>query len=243
MLDKFVVTTKRFIERQREFSKINAHIPNFTWSYGPDAHEYSRIDVIRNQLSNKVSPEISWRPSLICNAISHYKLIEKCAEGNKVMTIMEDDAVLVTDFDSKATSLIDKLPNRNFDLIQWGWNWDSFVYVRNQNGESQKIDWSSKYLKVQPQNFRDEETLSNLKPLLLSFGIHCYTITPQGAQKLLKLYPIIEDIFVDSVDITGIAFPSETIDGAFNAFYPSMEAYVSIAPLSYAMNDKQNSLL
>jgi GR25 family glycosyltransferase involved in LPS biosynthesis len=242
-LSKYVVTTKRFTDRQKEFEIMNAHISNFSWSYGPDAREYHSIEVIRNELTEKVSPEIPWPASFVCNALSHYGLIEECAKGKDIITIMEDDAVLVQDFDRKAMSLIDSLPDKDFDLIQWGWNWDSYLFVLDQNNEIQKIDWTDKYLKVEPQNFRDTETQSALKPLILTFGIHCYSLTPRGAQKILDLYPVIQDIWVDSLELTGITYTSTTIDGVFNAFYPKMKAYISVEPLSYVTNDKQYTLL
>lgn len=242
-LDKYVVTTKRFVDRQILFDSTNSHISNYEWSYGPDAREYKTIEIIREELSDKISPDIPWSSSLVCNALSHYSLLEECARGTKIITIMEDDAVLVKDFDNRALSLINSLPEGDFDLIQWGWNWDSLMFVRDANGGVVKINWFNKYLKVDPIDFRDTKAPSTLMPLLLTFGIHCYSITPQGAQKLLDLYPVIKNIWVDSLGLTGIAYRAETIDGAFNAFYPQLKAFAAIAPLSFVTNDKKDSLL
>ena len=243
ILDKYVITTERFIERHKYFENINAHITNFTWRYGPDALEYADKDSIIEEYSGKVFPGITWRPSYICSALSQYSLIEECAKGKKIMTIMEDDAVLVNDFDQRANLLIDSLPDREFDLIQWGWNWDSYVFIRNHLGQSVRIDWSDKYLKVAPESFKESEAESSLESLIHTFGVHCYSLTPQGAQKLLDFYPMVQDIWVDNTKLTGISYPSATIDGAFNAFYPKMKAYIAIAPLSYVVNDKGQSVI
>ena len=240
-LDKHVVTTRRFIERHKEFQRINADISNYVWRYGPDARHYSSMDTIQEDFPDKVSSDLPWIPPLVCNAISHYNLIEECARGQSLMTIMEDDAVLVRDFDRRAFTAIQSLQDPDFDLIQWGWNWDSFVFIRDHLGQPQKIDWAQNYLKVAPRTFKDADAESKLEPLLLTWGIHCYTLSPKGAQKLLEFYPKIKNIFVDSLDLLGIAYHSETIDGAFNAFYPKLKAYISISPLSYVTNDKQHS--
>lgn len=106
-----------------------------------------------------------------------------------------------------------------------------------------RIDWSDKYLKVAPESFKESEAESSLESLLHTFGVHCYSLTPQGAQKLLDFCPMVQDIWVDNTKLTGISYPSATIDGAFNAFYPKMKAYIAIAPLSYVVNDKGQSVI
>ena len=242
-LDKYVITTKRFTDRHKSFAENNSHIPNYVWRYGPDSNDFHEKKTIYTEFIDKISINNDWLPSILCNAISHMSLIEECAKGNEIMTIIEDDAVLVKDFDVKATKLIDTLPGRSFDFIQWGWNWDTFVFIRDKSGQVSKVDWSAKYLKIDPLDFRESETNSELLPLLLSWGINCYSITPKGAQKLLDFFPVIEDIWVNSFELTGITYRAATIDGAFNSFYPKMEAYIAVEPLSYVTNDKADSVL
>lgn len=241
-LEKHVITTKRFRERHETFSTLNAHINNYNWVYGIDAKEYPDLSLIQAEFPDAIQPNIPWRSSIICNALSHYSLIKECAKGEKIFTIMEDDAVLVEDFDSRATKLIHSLPDSDFDLIQWGWNWDVFVFIRNEMG-IEKINWSARYLKEDPLDFKSTKRDSVLYPLLHTFGSHCYSLTPRGAQKILDIMPVIQDLWVDNRDLTGIAYRAETIDGTFNDFYPKMKAFIAIAPLSFVKNDKSESVL
>jgi GR25 family glycosyltransferase involved in LPS biosynthesis len=242
-LDKYVITTQRFCDRHESFQDINKHISNFKWVYGIDAKDYVDSQSIHDEFPHIVDSNLPWLKSIICNALSHYTLIKECAEGNKIMTIMEDDAVLVEDFDQKAINLINSLADSEFDLIQWGWNWDSFVFIKDNMGVATKIDWSGRYLKEDPLEFKKSNSESTLEPLLHTFGSHCYSLTPQGARKLLGFIPVIQDMFVDNVELTGIAYRVETFDGVFNAFYPEMKAFISIAPLSFVTNDKSKSVL
>ena len=242
-LDKYVVTTQRFRDRHESFAAMNEHIINYKWIYGPDAKDYVDSQSIHNEFPHYVDSNLPWRKSIICNALSHYSLIKECAEGNKIMTIMEDDAVLVEDFDQKAMNLINSLPDSDFDLIQWGWNWDVFVFIKDNTGAATKIDWSGRYLREDPLEFKKSDSESNLEPLLHTFGSHCYSLTPQGARKLLNFIPVIQDIWVDNTELTGIAYRAITFDGVFNAFYPKLKSFISIAPLSFVTNDKSTSVL
>jgi GR25 family glycosyltransferase involved in LPS biosynthesis len=242
-LPKYVVTTKRFVERQREFERLNSELSDFSWSFGLDSQEVSNLEDIRLLEEAYVSPDISWTLGSICNAISHLKLIMECAEGNRIFTIMEDDAVLSKDFDHRATMLIEELTDSDFDIIQWGWNWNSFIFIREKDGSIKKIDYSDQYLQIEPIDFIETESPSSLEQLILTWGSHCYSITPQGAQKILNYYPRIEDHFVDSRELTGISLPATTIDGVYNSLYPRLNAYIAISPLSYVSNDKTQSVI
>jgi GR25 family glycosyltransferase involved in LPS biosynthesis len=242
-IPKYVVTTKRFVNRQKEFQKMNSHLSNYTWSFGLDAQEVNTVEEIRQRREFNVAPEISWTLGSICNAISHLKLIRKCAEGNEIITIMEDDAVVSKNFDQNVTVLIEKLSNSDFDLIQWGWNWNSFVFIREKDGNIRKIDYSGQYLQIDPKEFIETEPRTSLEELVLTWGSHCYTITPSGAQKILNFYPQIDDHFVNSLELTGIVLSATTIDGVFNSFYPRLKSYIAIPPLSYVTNDKEKSVI
>ena len=242
-LQKYVISTKRFTERHKTFDEMNSIVGNYTWRYGLDAQNYPDPQSICNEFKEDLSPTLPWSRSIILNALSHLSLIRECAEGSEIMTIMEDDAVLINGFDSKASDLISSLPDSKFDLIQWGWNWDIFVFTQDSTGKINKIDWTERYLKLEPQDFKSIETKSTLERLHHTFGSHCYSLTPQGAQKLLEFIPIIEAKWVDNVDSTGIAYHANTFDGILNAYYSKLDAYISVAPLSFVTNDKKDSVL
>jgi GR25 family glycosyltransferase involved in LPS biosynthesis len=242
-LQKYVISTKRFTERHKTFDEINSNIGNYTWRYGLDAEDYPDSQSICSKFKEDLSPNLPWTRSVILNALSHLTLIKECAEGNQIMTIMEDDAVLIDGFDLRASKLIHSLPDSKFDLIQWGWNWDSFVFTKDNTEKINKIDWTERYLKLDPQGFKGIETISTLERLLHTFGTHCYSLTPQGAKKLLQFIPIVEAKWVNNLDSLGISYHSETFDGVLNAYYSKLNAYISVAPLSYVKNDKTQSVI
>ena len=59
-LPKYVITRKRFVERQREFEKLNSKLSDFSWSFGLDSQEVSNLEGIRLFEESYVSPDISW---------------------------------------------------------------------------------------------------------------------------------------------------------------------------------------
>ena len=242
-LKKFVISTKRFTDRHKTFEEMNSHILNYNWRLGLDAQDYPYAQSIFDKFSDILSPNLSWNQSIILNAISHYDLIKECATGNEIFTIMEDDAVLTYDFDIKASHLMNSLTDSNFDLIQWGWNWDIFVFVKNSLGEVERIDWGAKYLRVSPAEFKETEAKSTLLPLIQTFGSHCYSLSPHGAKQLLEFIPLIEETIVNNINLAGISYRAKTFDGVLNAYYSKLRAYICIAPLSYVTNDKTKSVI
>ena len=90
----------------------------------------------------------------------------------------------------------------------------------------------------------------NLFKLLGAWGIVCYTISPRGAEKLLNLCLPIRQLPLKPkysrpyrVKKQRWRYPvfNDAIDCPMTAFYPEVEAYVSVPPLVLTPDDQEIS--
>jgi len=66
---------------------------------------------------------------------------------------------------------------------------------------------------------------------------------PAGAKKILDFYPKISNYYVNNIGLVGAGYWCSSLDMVLNAFYDSNNAFISIPPLSYVVNDKTASAI
>ena len=139
-----------------------------------------------------------------------------------------------------AEKIIASLPP-DWDIIQWGWNFDSILAFDLMPGISNSVA-------VFDQTKLRENTAAYMRlpmnpvpyRLQRSLGTVCQSISPTGAAKLLRhclpirsmevFYPLLNR----SLQNTGI-------DNMMNDLYPQINAYVSLPPLVITRNEHSSS--
>lgn len=173
-------------------------------------------------------------------ALSHLRLWERVIEADAPMTIAEDDALFRRDFAVASEGLIALLP-ANWDLVLWGWNFDSVlsllglpdvapsVMVFNQDALRENVD------RYRHQTHRPF-------PLRLDkcFGLVAYTISPAGARKFKeRCFPM--QHFTLEFPLLQHLMPNSGVDIPMNRIYASTYSFVSFPPLVVTENRHETS--
>jgi glycosyl transferase family 25 len=106
--------------------------------------------------------------SLGC-ALSHKIIWEECAKDTKPYLVLEDDAMPSKEFNTIFTSILNILPSINYDIFYLGYN-------QIPGFKKTKVD----------------DVIS--KPSGLITGTYGYIVSPNGANKLLSVFPISKQI-------------------------------------------------
>lgn len=241
---KFVISSEIYHQRLNQFFTSNDSVAEAHVIMGVDAQKAKNDEVVLQSLKDQSSEESMWPLGSICCGLAHYQVFQECIELDKPVTIFEDDAILVSDFDAKSKILMEQI-GTEWDIIQWGFNWDSFLYIRfpEKKGPVFKVHLQAEKDKFSIEDFKNTGEQSTLFPLVSTFGMHAYTISPKGAKKFLEFYPRITDIYVNNVDLLGQGYWALSLDMVLNAFYDTRDCFIALPPLSYVVNDKQVSAI
>ena len=247
---KYVVHVESQEDRKAEFEVTNAHVSEIHWTYGLKGVELNLprllLDgLITPELFNKVSeenPRKPFAPNVIANAMSHIELWQLAATSGNPVTVVENDAILSAQFESESLRLMEANPH--FDIIQWGWNFDGFldVYLLDKTLGPTRITTNQYAIQGKTEEFKAFESARNLLQLSSTWGVHCYTVSPVGAEKLLALVLPLSNAPVHRPALFQFYHP-KTIDGVMNRFYPHLNAFVCIPPLSLVENNEAGSTL
>jgi GR25 family glycosyltransferase involved in LPS biosynthesis len=241
---RLLITTEIYQKRLTKFFSDNGALADAQIIMGVNALRALEDPAILAEIRARSSEESMWPLGAVCCGLAHFEAISVCIESNEPVTIFEDDAVLVGNFDEKSKALIDEV-GTEWDLIQWGYNWDSYLDIRypEKNGPVFRVGLLSEKEKFSEETFRNSNVNSKLFPLVSTFGMHAYTISPKGAKKLLQHYPRITDIYIDNINLLNQGYWALSLDMVLNSFYDKNECYVALPPLSYVVNDKQASVI
>lgn len=169
-------------------------------------------------------------------ALSHKLLWEYAAKLSEPLTVLEDDAVLNHEFTRHREDILKNLP-QDWDIILWGWNFDSILHV-HLPGKSDSFSCFQRTLtEIQIHEFRQSSFVPTVLKLHGAFGTVGYTISPNGAKRLMQCcFPLQKE----SVMIPGLnrQMMNIGIDVAMNKWYPYLQAYAAFPPLVVTRNDK-----
>jgi GR25 family glycosyltransferase involved in LPS biosynthesis len=187
-----------------------------------------------------VEPLEAYTPGVLGNALSHKALWERARAAGGPLTIAEDDAVLNHRFSEKAVKLSAKLPP-DWDIILWGWNFDSILHCEVVPGLRQGVmHFDPSPLGHKREQFQALDVDPVPLRLLGAFGILCYSVSPKGAFLLRSLcFPLRNEL----VSIPGLnrSIKNYTLDTVMNKYYRELQAFVSLPPLAWSENDKATS--
>jgi len=227
----YVISLERTPKRWREFEAANEG--------GPMCNRFDAVDGLKVDPAELVARGImtgglGYTPGAIGCALSHIAFWRACAAADGPVTICEDDAVLHPDFSRCAAAAAELRPD--FDLILWGWNFNSVLAGELFEGAPFAMGFDEERMRQSIMAFRAQRPAPTLLRLNRAFGTLCYTLSPKGAAKLLALclplaplqvfFPLLDR----ETDNTGVDIP-------MNAAYPQIAAYAAFPPLALTLNE------
>jgi GR25 family glycosyltransferase involved in LPS biosynthesis len=232
------INLSRRPDRQEQFLRQDSASLNFTRVEAVDGNALQVENLVKEGLL--AEPLRAYTLGAIGNALSHRGLWDRCVSSGRFMTIAEDDAVFNVSFARAAPRLIEGLP-ADWDIILWGWNFDSILEVEFIEGLTQTVmTLAPQKLREKVEAFRRKVFSAQALRLIHAFGTVCYSISPKGAEQLRRrCFPLKNE----TVRISGLqrSLLNFSLDTAMNAHYRQMKAYVSFPPLVWTENDKDDS--
>ena len=150
-------------------------------------------------------------------------------------TIAEDDAVLRRDFSQRADSVLESLAP-GWDLVLWGWNFDSILQVHPLGPVSPVLMFFDQpRLRESLDEFQALDGPVQAWRLERAFGAPCYTVSPAGARKFRELCFPQKPL---KVWLPGFNYSMRNvgIDVSLNAAYPQAQAWACFPPLAATPN-------
>jgi len=173
-----------------------------------------------------------YTPGAIGVALSHRELWQECAAGTEDYTIIEDDAVLVPNFNSLVTQYCGRNPG--WDWIFWGANFDQRMVVEISPGiAAAEINYNFSGVQANINLIRGQALDPKIFRVHWAVGLVCYTIRPKTARYLLDTIFPLKDYFTWR-DNYGI-------DNSIIEELANMYAGVSLPPLALTLNDRTTS--
>ena len=234
MAEVFVITLDRSTERLAGFEKANRACVPFTRFSAIDGAKQSRAGLHADAVLNA---DVQYTDGAVGCALSHIALWKKAATEGRSLTICEDDAVFNAEFSARSQALLEQL-NGRFDVILWGWNFDSVLSYQVLPGVSicaARFDQARLRSSIAMfQRLRFQPTLYRL---VRAFGLPGYTVSAQGAGTLLKSCLPLRNMDVRFPGYDHV-FQNSGIDIVMSAIYPKLRAYVSLPPLVVTPNQR-----
>lgn len=233
----YVISLDRSAERFSSFLERNSHLSDITRARAVDGAGLDRNDLVARGV---LSPDLDYTHAALGCAMSHACVWQIASGMAAPLTVAEDDAVFRRDFPAAEQGLIAALP-RDWDLVLWGWNFNSVLCVDLLPGVSPCVLVGDQIrLRENIGRFQASNVPATPFRLLRAHGSAAYSISPAGAKKLLRLcLPIRPD---------DVAFPvvnkltrNDGIDMMMSLAYPQMQAFVSLPPLVATENRPETS--
>jgi glycosyl transferase, family 25 len=236
-MQTYLINLDRSADRLAEFRRINAHLAAVERVAAVDG-----ASVDRQQLVNAgiIASDLGYAPGALGCALSHVGLWRMAADHAEPITVAEDDAIFHAQFDRLAAGIMAMLP-ANWDLVLWGWNFDSILCFDFLPGISPCVArFSQDQLRSATAKFQTRTFSPQAYRLLRAFGSVCYSVSAAGASKLLRQSLPIRPMTV-AFPTVDAEFPNRGIDIVMNAAYPDVGAFVSFPPLVITRNDNARS--
>ncbi|MGO9108946.1 MAG: glycosyltransferase family 25 protein [Thermoguttaceae bacterium] len=234
----FYINLDRRADRNAEFLRRNSCAADCQRVRACEGGSLRTDDLIAD--GSIIAPLEAYTPGGLGNALSHKGLWERAMAAAGPLTIAEDDAVLNHRFSEKAAKLSAKLP-RDWDIILWGWNFDSILHCEAISGLKEGVmHFDPSPLRQKQDQFQALDVDPVPLRLLGAFGTLCYSVSPKGAQLLRSLcFPLRNE----QIPIPGLgrALANFSIDVMMNKYYRTLRAFVSFPPLAWSENDKATS--
>jgi glycosyl transferase family 25 len=238
-MDSYLINLDRSTDRLARFRADNAFLPNVQRFPAVNGDALNRDTLVSQRV---IDPQLAYSDGDLGCALSHLHLWETALRSDAPLTVFEDDTVLNQHFARRSAAVLDGLPE-DWDIVLWGWNFDTVMVVDFLPGVSQAIvACDQEALRGRLSHFQQLDFDVAAQPLVCAFGLMAYSVSPRGARKLLgnclPLRPF-------KLLIGGPSFTVEnrSIDVVTNAYYPKLRAFVCFPPLVVSPNFRKSSLV
>lgn len=227
--------------RYRAFAERNPHLHAEVFQAvrgdGVNLHDCIEANLITADLASSGL----LHPGTLGAALSHRALWHEAAAGSTGMLILEDDVVSHPELAAWICANHPQLL-RN-DLIHFSINTDSILTTVSAQGLQETRMFDPKHPDQGWINTAlSRTTLAEIRVsrLLKAFGMCCYFISPQGAEKILEhTFPL--TLATTAIPLVSAAMPGFSIDRRLNAFYPTLQAWITLPFLAYTPNDDSST--
>jgi glycosyl transferase family 25 len=235
-----VISLQRTPERRQVFLGRNGHLPSEFF----DAVDGSRLTQAEIVATGLFAPGLvaTYTPGAYGAALSHWQLWGDAIELGRPLTVAEDDAVFRLDFAERSQAVLSALHD-DWDLVLWGWNFDSVLSVHAMPGVSPAaMLFDQALLRRSLDTF--QRSVDPVLALRLDkcFGIPAYTISVKGAQRMRQLCFPLAQLSV-RFPILNREFPNLGVDLAMNAAYSNTASYACFPALAVTCNDREASTI
>jgi glycosyl transferase family 25 len=228
-----VISLASATARRQSFADLNSTV-EFQFF---DAVVGKTLDSQTTENREIFSEGLGYNAGCIGNALSHMLLWDHCQKSGKVLTVAEDDSIFRRDFSVARDAALEVAP-ADWDIIYWGVNFDAKVELQVLPGISPAtLQFNQSALRQHTEAFRDLRMPAVLVPLAASCGLPSYSISPQGAARLLSICLPLNNV----CKITGRQFANYGLDHAMGAACPHIRAFISLPPLVATKNLKVDS--
>jgi glycosyl transferase, family 25 len=239
-IKKYIVHLADHVQRKLDFLSVNTVPNNFIWMEGTIGANVNRQALVQSGVLKKEAEIID---GSLGNALSFIRLFKQSIDTNEIVTILENDAILSHHFDPYSLRLLESI-GFDFDIIQWGWNFDSVLYLFPLSSAMGPVEIRARqdFAQTGFRKFQELACARTLIPLGHQWGAHCFTVTPKGAKRLLEmLLPLNTDLFFR--EDLNLRIKPRSLDSMLGRCYPKLKAYSCFPPLSMALNDKAKSTI
>ncbi len=232
-----VINLDRSTDRLARFTRNNGFLTR--------VERFSALDgrtLDREQLKARglLDPELDCTDGALGCTLSHLAVWEQACSAGVATTVCEDDAVLNRGFVHQAERLITGLPP-GWDLIIWGWNFDSYLAIELLPGVSRSaIYFDQTTMRRQLDRFQTLTIEPRAFRLLSSCGSLCYTVSAEGARRLKAGCTPLKPLLFPDASGRPKAVPYG-LDHAMTALYPRISAYAAFPPLAVSPNEPLSS--
>ncbi|GLU33277.1 glycosyltransferase family 25 protein [Trinickia caryophylli] len=177
---------------------------------------------------------LDYSPGAYGIAMTTWQLWKAVAEDGQTVTIAEDDAIFRSDFQDTMAGLMRQC--EPFDLVTWGYNFDSVLRLAMFDGRVPCVTaFDQNLLHGSIDAFRMDRCPVVLMRLLEFYGICAYSISPQGARRLLeRCFPLGPTTYPSASLQRGV--PNVGIDVAMNSHYADLRCFAAFPPMAVTPN-------
>lgn len=235
-----VISLDKTPERFLNFKKINAQLPIERISACEGAmlkkEEYIEAGIF--------SRELEYSAGALGCAISHIRLWQQAVSENSVRHIAEDDAIIRDDFYQVFTDAEKHF--KDWDVFLWGYNYDWPVGLSSYFDTVSSLEVKNllpDFLYKNYHAFKIEKKKPSLLPLVSAAGTGFYSVSPQGAQKLLKLCLPLSMESPKYIKDESLLWHNNGLDVEMSRHYRLMNSYISFPSMALMINNYNNSTI
>jgi GR25 family glycosyltransferase involved in LPS biosynthesis/glycosyltransferase involved in cell wall biosynthesis len=233
-----VINLDSSVERLQKFRDRNKHLPNIIRYPAVNGRELDREALVAQGV---ITQDVPYGAGTLGCAMSHIRLWQEVLETGRSLTIFEDDIVISRQFEKRAREVFASV-GPDWEMIQWGhiinpsfsWVDIGLSKIRLHCYDSRRYEQSGGWRDFQEQDF----VTAPLK-LLHSFGAQGYSVSPEGARKMLEYCLPLRNRMIDFPE-ANVVTPDLGIDIALCGVYPQMRAFTCIPPLLIHYNNQQS---